>query len=384
MCLPSKKRSRWSESIETLKRFGRVPYISRIRLNLLSWSSRCARWACSQVRPSDGPAPAPTEYRVISRVHTDAISTFLDDGQLQLGAKVDVDEQFGVRFAAEQIWLHLEEEARTLVPADREFIAPIGSEVWIADEVNPGPGRLWPGFSTESVPADAVTGDTTLRLTEVDGPGQVELFTVQLGAVRRLWSSRDAAHRAFALPPGTHRHANWAFTATGSYRIAVEATATVNGQPQSAQATYTFVVVGDVPAAVSTTTALTASASTIAAGRALTLDATVTPSAAAGAVEFRDGGAVLGHAAVEDGSATLPVALSRLGTRSLTAHFVPAVANRFGVSASDPVNVSVVENDGAEPFGIVGVETTYQPGEIIELRLTGATLEPGQTTLWRM
>jgi hypothetical protein len=100
----------------------------------------------------EGPAPQPREYRVIAGVHTDAASTFLDEGRPVLATRADV-EQNGTRFAADEVWFHLADDAKARVPAGYEFIAAAGTPVWIAPESNPGPGRLWPGFSTEPVPS---------------------------------------------------------------------------------------------------------------------------------------------------------------------------------------------------------------------------------------
>ncbi|BAL88035.1 hypothetical protein AMIS_28150 [Actinoplanes missouriensis 431] len=330
----------------------------------------------SPATAADGPAPPPREHRIIAGVHTDAVSTFLDDGRLALGSKADVDEGNGTRFAADDIRFHLAGDAELTVPAGYEFLAPSGSRVWIAPESNPGAGRLWPGFSTESTPA----GDTTFVLTALDGPGRLELFTsAGFGGVKRLWSSSDGP-KSFTVGR-THMHANWAFTAAGTYRIGVRATMTVSGERQSADATYTFVV-GPLPSATATVTTLTAGATSVVAGDRVTLDATVTPAGAGGYVEFLDGSAVLGHAAVSGGGAGLAVTTLPLGSRSLTARFVPHVLNEFGRSASEPVGVTVTEKPGGEVFAIAGLADRYRAGEQIDLRFIGATVPGGHQAWW--
>ena len=336
----------------------------------------------STAAAAEGPAPQPREHRVIAGVHTDAVSTFLDDGRLTLGSKADVAEGNGTRFAADDIWFHLADDARATVPAGYEFIAPAGDEVWIAPESNPGSGRLWPGFSTESVPAGAVEGNqTTFTLTGLEGPGSLELFTAAgFGGAKRLWSSDENSLTSFTVGR-THMHANWAFTAAGRYRIEVEAAVTVGGTRQTARGTYTFVV-GGLPAATVTTTALTTSATTVVAGERLTLDATLTPPDAAGFVEFLDGNAVLGHAAVSGGRASLDVTTLPLGSRSVTARFVPGVLNQFARSTSAPVTVTVTEQPGGDVFAITGLADRYQAGETIDLRFTGVTLGDGDQAYW--
>ncbi|GAA4964506.1 hypothetical protein GCM10025331_65640 [Actinoplanes utahensis] len=331
---------------------------------------------------AEGPAPQPREHRVIAGVHTDAVSTFLDDGRLTLASRADVAEGNGTRFAADDVWFHLADDAKATVPAGYEFLAPAGTEVWIAPESNPGAGRLWPGFSTEAVPLGAIEGDrTTLTLTGLEGPGSLELFTAAgFGGTKRLWSSDEDGFTAFTVGR-THMHANWAFTAAGTYRVGVRAAVTVAGREQTAEATYTFVV-GGLPAATATTTALTASATSIVTGDNVRLDATVTPADATGWVEFLDGGTVLGHTAVSDGKARFEVATLPLGRRSVSARFVPHVLNRYGRSTSDPVSVTVTEQAGGDVFAITGLADRYRAGEQIDLRFTGVTLGDGHQAIW--
>jgi surface-anchored protein len=336
----------------------------------------------STATAADGPAPPPREHRIIAGVHTDGVSTFLDDGRLTLASKADVAEGNGTRFVAEDVRFHLADDAKATVPAGYEFIAPAGREVWIAPESNPGAGRLWPGFSTESVPAGAIEGNqTTLTLTGFEGPGSLELFTAAgFGGSRRLWSSDDDAFTAFTIGR-THMHANWAFTAPGSYHISVRAAVTVAGQQQTADATYAFVV-GGLPAATGTATSLTASATSVVTGDNVRLDATVTPADATGYVEFLDGDTVLGHTAVSAGRASFDVTTLPLGSRSLTARYVPHLLNEFGRSTSAPVTVTVTEQAGGDVFAITGLADRYQAGEQIDLRFTGVTLGDGHQAYW--
>lgn len=335
----------------------------------------------SSAAADDGAAPAPKDYRVISGVHADAISTFLDQGRLTLGSKADVEGAPGKRFAAEDVWFRLENAAQVTVPAGYEFIGPTGSAAWIAPESNPGIGRLWPGFNTESIPAGSVDGDkTTFTLTSFEGPGAFELYAGGAGeTVNRLWSSQDRSLRTFDVGR-THMHANWAFTATGTYKIGVESTATVDGAVQSAPATFTFVV-GDIATPVTTTTVLSASATDLVAGESLTLAAEVSPSHVDGFIEFRNGSSVLGHEALLDGSAALEIVAPAVGTHALTATYVPAVANLASASTSAPVSLTVTDGSGV-PFGISGIAPTYAPGETLNARVVGHTPADGETYRW--
>lgn len=330
---------------------------------------------------ADGPAPAPVDYRVIAGVHADAVSTFVDDGQLSLGSKADVAEGNGTRFSADEIWFHLEDTSQQRVEEGFEFIAEPGSAVWVAPESNPGAGRLWPGFNTESVPAGAIEDDeTTFTLTGVEGPGEVEVFTGG-GAQepQRLWSSADAEFRSFEIAR-THMHANWAFTAAGTYQLHVEASAVVDGLPQSAATAYT-IVVGALPAAAATTTSLSAATTSLVAGESVELTAEVSPASAVGHVEFRDGAVVLGHETLDNGTASLEATFDAVGTHELTAAFVPAVSNHADASISSPVSVNVTDGSGVE-FGISGIAASYEVGDFLSARVVGNTLHEGQVYSW--
>lgn len=318
---------------------------------------------------------------MIAGVHADAVSTFLDEGELALGSKADVAEGSDTRFAAGDVWFHLEDAAQQPIPAGFDFIGPAGRTIWLASEANPGTGRLWPGFNTESVAAGAIEDDrTSLTLTSFDGPGDLEVFTGgSIDAPERLWSSRDADLRTFDLGR-THMHANWAFTAAGTYTLGVEGAVTIGGSVQTAQAVYTFVV-GVLPEVTRTTTTLTASATELIVGDALTLTAAVTPASARGHVEFRSGGTVLGHEPVTESTATLTTTTSAVGDHVLTAVYVPAVANLAETSMSDAVDITVTDGSGVE-FGIAGLVGSYQVGDILEARVVGHTLEEGQSYRW--
>lgn len=335
---------------------------------------------------AEGPPPPSTELQVLSRVHTDAVSTFLDDRSLELGTKADLPAGNGTRLDPAAVLFHVDDASRRTVAAGYEFIGPVGSDMWVAPEANPtgdgGYTQLWPGFSTESVPAGALVDDTTtFVLTDVRGPGDLELFSGGgLEDVRRLWSS-DEGISSFRVGR-THMHANWAFTAPGRYAVDVRAEATTAaGAPVTAENTYTFVV-GPMAPATATSTSLSVDATTVQPGDTVTLDATVEPASAAGWVEFLDGTTTLGHAALADGHASLDVTTLPLGERSVTARFVPAVTNDFAGSTSDARVVTVTEEPGGDVFGITGLRESWAAGETIELGVTGVTLEEGQSLRW--
>ncbi|PJJ73002.1 surface-anchored protein [Diaminobutyricimonas aerilata] len=329
---------------------------------------------------ADGPAPQPREHRLLQDIHTDAISTFLENGQLSLGTKADVPEGNGTRFAADDVWFHVDHDARMTAPAGIEFVAPAGAEIWLAP-MTQNPETIWPGFSTESVPNNAIDGNnTTFRLVDVEGPGKFELFTFgSFGQPNRLWSSTEDL-KSFTVQR-THMHANWAFTAPGIYRITIEGLVTIGGIPSTSTATYTFVV-GDAPVLAETSVALETSATDLVLGDPLTLDATVEPAAVDGFVEFRAGGSVIGHERVADGRASLTVPQLGVGVHAITAAFVPETLNLATASVSAPVQVTVTEEAGGDVFAIRGIAEAYAPGGLLTARVVGATLDQGEEFEW--
>jgi len=293
-----------------------------------------------------GAAPASQSRRVISGVHTDAIAVFAESSTLELATKADVDGETEVRFDPNLIIFNVEEATRTTVPSNPSysFLGTAGSDIWLAPEVQQG-GQIWPGFSTEDVPTGYVDGDQmTLRLESVSGPGTVHIFQSDaFGEPIRRFSSVGTEYREWSLLLHTHAHANWAFSAAGTYVLTFKVSATIGGTPMTDTRAYTFHV-GNVPAAVATTTAVSAGATSILHGNAVTLTATVTPSQAVGWVEFLDGTTVLGHEAVNAGSAALTTMNLGLGVRSVTARFVPQWLNDFSASTSAPVMINVTGN----------------------------------------
>lgn len=99
-----------------------------------------------------------------------------------------------------------------------------------------------------------------------------------------------------------------------------------------------------------TTTKLAPSASSVTQGEEVTLTATVTPSAAAGNVQFKDGDANLGNPVpVENGIARTTISTSTLtpGTHLLTAAFTPSDVATYSSSTSMPVSLEVRAPNGA-------------------------------------
>lgn len=322
--------------------------------------------------------------RIIAGVHADAISVFEDEGQLSLESMADIDGEHEMRLSPDEVIFHVEEATRTTVPTGAEyaFLGTAGSDMWLAPEANPFGAVLWPGFNTENVSPGFVDGDqVTLRLESVSGPGTVHIYQKnEFNVPVRLLSGAGTTYRSWTLATGQHVHANWAFSAPGTYGLTFSVTATVGGTPVTAMQTYTFIV-GHVPAGVVTTTGLTANPPVTEVGSPVTLTANITPSNAVGYVEFLRGATVLGQRTVSSGPATFTTSSLAIGTHALTARFVPAWPHDFAPSTSAAVNATITEIGGL-PFSVVGVMASYQPGQTMNAHVVGYTLQSGQTFRW--
>jgi surface-anchored protein len=184
---------------------------------------------------------------VLDKGHVDAVDVEYADSGLELHVHDETVEP-GVERDPKDVLLRALAEARTTVPDDPAyaFLGRAGDPVWILPQVQ-DPNLLFAGLSTEDIEPGALAGDqVTLTLCAVSGPGKVSLFTTDaVGAPSIVFNSRDGLPDTTALTAGAHKHVNWSFTATGTYRFTFHATARVAGTNQvvtSAPTTVTFQV----------------------------------------------------------------------------------------------------------------------------------------------
>jgi len=339
--------------------------------------------AVAPAHAASGPPPPTLDPRVIAGIHTDAVAPFVDtvggEQRLVLASRADVDGQHGKRFTASDVLFHLEDNAKATVPPGFEFLGPVGSDTWIAP-MTQEPGVLWPGFSTEGIPAGVLDGNAVeLRLQSVDGPGTFHLFTV--GAFGNATQLLTVGGPAWKLSTNQHVHANWAFSAAGRYELTFRADAKIGGTPVSGTTTYAFHV-SALPTAAPTTTTVEADPARPALGDDVALTAAVAPARAEGYVEFLDGETSLGHAEVSDGTARLVTDALPLGERAITARFTPKTSRTHAPSTSAPRTVTVVAEPGGDAFEIAGVRSSYVAGETLTARVRGWTLKEGQSYWW--
>lgn len=188
---------------------------------------------------------------VLTVEHTDALAMTLADGQLDLFTYADLPGAPRTRLDPTQTIFNLQDRAdtRVSVPAGFDFLGAEGSTIWLAPQTQVA-GVLWPGWNTEGIRPGELAGDKlTLELVKTKAPegGAVEVFQSSPFGTERVFSSREKLP-ALQQPVGSHVHANWAFTATGTYELTFRASATrADGTPVSTEQTYTFVV-GQLPA----------------------------------------------------------------------------------------------------------------------------------------
>lgn len=296
------------------------------------------------------PAPPSQQKRVIGAVHTDTVSAYLDSGKLTLDSRADIDvtgdgiADLGSRIPSSETLFHLGESSRTQVPnvSTYRFLGQPGSTIWMAPQTQ-NHELIWPGFSTEDPALSGkVQGNIAVELVNTSGPGDVELYLQNGSTVTRTFSSRERLP-AWSIGVPQHTHMNWVFSAEGTYTLTFQASATIGGQVQTSTNNYIFVV-GDIEKhRLPTTTRLSANSDASATESGISLTADVGPTNAVGAVQFDDAdtGAVLGHAPVADGNATMVVSTLPPGEHSITAQFVPTWSTDFSPSTSEPVTVNV-------------------------------------------
>lgn len=187
---------------------------------------------------------------VLAVEHTDALAMALANGQLELFTYADLPGAPRTRLDPTQTVFNLQDraETRVSVPAGFDFLGAEGAAIWLAPQTQAA-GVLWPGWNTEGIRPGELVGDTlTLELVNTKAPegGSVEVFQSSPFGTQRVFSSREKLP-ALQQPVGSHVHANWAFTATGTYELTFRASATrMDGTPVSTEQTYTFVV-GQLP-----------------------------------------------------------------------------------------------------------------------------------------
>ena len=191
------------------------------------------------------------EASEISVGHVD-LGPRLIDGQWRAGLRHDA-ESGAVWRDPNQTVLRVNDAAVMTAPdsADYPFLADVaGKPVYVVPQTQ-NPGVVWLGWNTQD-PAVTATIDRglTMRVGPVSGPGRAWLF-LQSGTFGKplLLADSGAAPGDVWIDSGTHVHANWAFSAPGTYTATVTFLGTTTaGEAVSASTTLRFAV-GDAASA---------------------------------------------------------------------------------------------------------------------------------------
>ena len=191
------------------------------------------------------------EASEISVGHVD-LGPRLIDGQWRAGLRHDA-ESGAVWRDPNQTVLRVNDAAIMTAPdsADYPFLADVaGKPVYVVPQTQ-NPSVVWLGWNTQD-PAVTATIDRglTMRVGPVSGPGRAWLF-LQSGTFGKplLLADSGAAPGDVWIDSGTHVHANWAFSAPGTYTATVTFLGTTTaGEAVSASTTLRFAV-GDAASA---------------------------------------------------------------------------------------------------------------------------------------
>ena len=226
------------------------------------------------------------EASEISVGHVD-LGPRLIDGQWRAGLRHDA-ETGAVWRDPNQTVLRVSDAAIMTAPdsADYPFLADVaGKPVYVVPQTQ-NPSVVWLGWNTQD-PAVTATIDRglTMRVGPVSGPGRAWLF-LQSGTFGKplLLADSGAAPGDVWIDSGTHVHANWAFSAPGTYTATVTFLGTTTaGEAVSASTTLRFAV-GDA-ASASEALAMAAPAAADAASAGASASSSGAAPAASGAAE---------------------------------------------------------------------------------------------------
>lgn len=170
-------------------------------------------------------------------------------GELHLGIH---QESTDTEFESDHVALKVNARSWARVPNDSafEFLGELNSKVLILPQSEID-GLLFLGVAGGGIPAGTFENDNvSLNLVGLTGPGQLAVYeTDTFGSPTAFFQSANGIDQTDSFPvlSGGHRHANWAFTKPGVYRIDLQASGirSVDQQlVQSEVATFLFEVFG--------------------------------------------------------------------------------------------------------------------------------------------
>lgn len=175
--------------------------------------------------------------------HVDVFGVGYENGRLNLHVH---DGETDTEYAPSAVRLIAKPAARTTVPDDPAFgfLGRPGDDVWILPQVQ-DPELLFAGVAAEEVPAGVFRNEALrVDVLAVYGPADFDVFTTGPdGTPTVLVDSGNGLPDPIDVTAGGHRHVNWAFEASGTYRVVARASGVLasNGKRvYSTPAIYTF------------------------------------------------------------------------------------------------------------------------------------------------
>ena len=170
--------------------------------------------------------PAHAATVTLTSGHVDVLDIDYAAGALTLDV-LDGTGTTTVERAPADVVFQVPAAAQITVPATagRSFLGAAGSTAWVLPQSSTA-GLLWAGWNTTDVASGVLQGNTvTVKLTGVSGPGAFSVYTVSGGTPTRLFDSSDGLPDSRTVARNVHTHANWGFTAAGTYTVTFEVTA---------------------------------------------------------------------------------------------------------------------------------------------------------------
>jgi surface-anchored protein len=165
--------------------------------------------------------PAQAATVTLTSGHVDVLDVDYSAGSLVLSVNDDVAE----RNPADVIF-QVPAAAKITVPSGSawSFLGAAGGTAWVLPQSSTS-GLLWAGWNTAEIPSGVFQSNSvTFRLNSFTGPGQVSVYTVSAGTPTRLFDSSNGLPDTRAVTYNAHTHANWGFTAAGTYTLDFEVT----------------------------------------------------------------------------------------------------------------------------------------------------------------
>jgi surface-anchored protein len=183
--------------------------------------------------------------------------TVINSGHVDIGIAYEAgdwdlhvhqEEPAEMEYEPDEVILQIGANAQATVPADPNFsfLGNPGDPVWILPK-SEDPELIFLGIGTEELDPGDWTGNITLTLGGVDGPGRLAIWDTDLfGAPLLMMNSGDGidASDSLELIPGSHAHFFWGFSAPGDYSVTFEALGIFDGlETASGPVSYNFSVV---------------------------------------------------------------------------------------------------------------------------------------------